>query len=75
MIDNSRYRTVSIPSALSARMDFLMDELGYWLSYDVFVRETLSGEDLRGGADFEGARESQGEDSPIRTGGGAPSGD
>ncbi|MCW3989962.1 MAG: hypothetical protein NWE88_07815 [Candidatus Bathyarchaeota archaeon] len=39
MIDNSRYRTVSIPSALSARMDFLMDELGYWLSYDVFVRE------------------------------------
>ena len=51
MIEDSRYRTVSIPSALSARIDVLMDELGYWLSYDVFVREAclekISGEERR----------------------------
>ena len=33
------YNHFQLRKDLSARMDFLMEELGYWLSYDVFVRE------------------------------------
>ncbi len=39
MSDSSRYHTASISPALSARIDVLMEELGYSPSYDVFVQE------------------------------------
>jgi len=52
-------------------MDFLMDELGYWLSYDVFVREAclekILGEErrLREFWTFGGGRANQsGRDAP-----------
>jgi Arc/MetJ-type ribon-helix-helix transcriptional regulator len=35
----SRYVTVSIPKAIAGKIDFLIDELGYWPSRSAFVRE------------------------------------
>jgi len=35
----SRYVTVSIPKAIAGKIDFLIDELGYWPSRSSFVRE------------------------------------
>jgi Arc/MetJ-type ribon-helix-helix transcriptional regulator len=37
--DTSRYVTVSIPKAIAGKIDFLIDELGYWPSRSSFVRE------------------------------------
>jgi Arc/MetJ-type ribon-helix-helix transcriptional regulator len=37
--DTSRYVTVSIPKAIAGKIDFLIDELGYWPSRSAFVRE------------------------------------
>jgi Arc/MetJ-type ribon-helix-helix transcriptional regulator len=34
-----RYVTVSIPSAVADKIDYLIEELGYWPSRSAFVRE------------------------------------
>ncbi|MBL7079965.1 ribbon-helix-helix protein, CopG family [Candidatus Bathyarchaeota archaeon] len=74
MSNTSRYVTVSIPKAIARKIDYLIEVLGYWPSRSAFVREAclekITGEERR-------LRElrSSGGDGPIRTGGGAPSGD
>ena len=35
----SRYVTVSIPKAIARKIDYLIDEFGYWPSRSSFVRE------------------------------------
>jgi len=37
--DTPRYVTVSIPKAIAAKIDTLIEELGYWPSRSSFVRE------------------------------------
>ena len=39
MSDISRYVTVSIPKAIGAKIDDLIEDLGYWPSRSSFVRE------------------------------------
>ena len=39
MNDTPRYVTVSIPKAIAAKIDVIIDELGYWPSRSSFVRE------------------------------------
>jgi Arc/MetJ-type ribon-helix-helix transcriptional regulator len=37
--DIPRYATVSIPKAIAEKINYLIDELGYWPSRSAFVRE------------------------------------
>ena len=39
MNDTPRYVTVSIPTAIAAKIDTIIGELGYWPSRSSFVRE------------------------------------
>ena len=65
--DITRYVTVSIPKAIAAKIDSLIEELGYWPSRSSFVREAclekISVEERR----LRGLRGSWGEaNQPVR---------
>jgi hypothetical protein len=72
--DLTKYVTVSIPRAIAQKIDFLIEELGYWPSRSAFVREACLekiGVEERRLSDLRGLEF----DGPIHAGWKAPPGD